>query len=329
MITELGNCAFVGGCDTRPINYKGKYLGQESSVEGIARMFNADMWQGQSFGEDEIKGLKKYDTVIINFNSCHLALVNELALHEKRPFIIGISEGDVQDIEICYDRKHRQLLREAIHNCNVFGSLQKTAIPFFQGIGNNKNVIWMPAPCEEEEFYITKNNHKGYRIHNQILVYVECRRSFDYTMAIINNLDYIVKVFSIGEIDDLDDTLYNVHYELQGMLPYDMFCRFLSHYRVGIRMDNRYVDGRFTKSLAGMRTLSIGTGRVEAQAVLFPELTFDPIQGVGKAREALEKVMVDEDYRNELVQEAYTKLFRIYSPERVEKTIRDQICQFV
>ena len=240
---------------------------------------------------------------------------------------MGLAEGDAQDIEICYDKKHRDLLIQAISSCDVFGSLQKTAVPFFSSLGGKDNVIWIPAPCETEVYYLHKGNARIDR-SGECVAYIERGRSQYYTLAVLHNSNVHADIHITGSIDSILEILHNIDVEIVNNLSYDTFCRKMKHYKTGIRMDCRYVDGRFPKTLAGMKVFSIGSTRVEAQMVLFPEGSFDPIRGTQKARDVMKKALDDETYRLEQVDKAFTKLIRIYSPKRVEAKIKEQLCRF-
>ncbi len=329
MIDIFKNVAFIGANHDGSLKAAGKHEGQWSSAEGVGRLFQADIFHGQSHIDEELTIFSFYDAVIVNFNSCHLELPYKLKQLKPAPFVIGLTEGDAQDIEICYDRKHRLLLREGIKYCDVFGSLQKTLIPFFEAVGGRKNVIWLPAPCEEESFYTSKDNNKNDRIPNSIVAYVEHGRSYDYTFAVLSDLGLLTKIYTIGEWDFPNETNYNLEGSMENQSDYETFCRMLKNYVAGIRMDCRYVDGRFTKSLAGMRCASVGSNRIEAQTVVFPDLTFDPVRGTNKAKEVLKKLYHEKEFWQECVDKAFTKLIRVYSPDRLAKTVKDQLCRFV
>ena len=79
---DTGETAFVGGCGLFEIANLGKYKGQWSAAEGVGRFFDADTWQGQKHGKQELDNLCKYDTVIVNFNSCHLPI--PIALEKEK-----------------------------------------------------------------------------------------------------------------------------------------------------------------------------------------------------------------------------------------------------
>jgi hypothetical protein len=326
MITELGKTAFIGRTQTGEITYVGKHIGQLCCAEGIGYLFNADIYEGETLINPEtLSDLLTYDTIIVNFNWCHFRLPK--LFRDAGKFVIGYQENDAQHIEL-FDRDYRNEFQEAIDNCNIFATFQHKLLPFFSSIKTNKDtkVIYIPLPCEDREYYEMRGALNVNRNNRNILAFVEEKRCIDTTLASLNSIEEIeTTIVWLKEPNQVWGRKYAVKGTVIPDMGYDDFSNELAFHSLAIRMDLRYVDGRFPKHCAGMGVVCVGSNRVEANSILFPELTFDPLYGTNDVKYVVRQLIDNPMYLIAVLQQAQINLYNRFSKEAVENIIRKQL----
>lgn len=325
-----------------------------NSIEAIAYVldedpdFEAQVWVGDTLDETTINHFLACDYVIVNLKHTlwrsATRLANLARVRQSRAWIIGYQEGPA---DLLATAKPARFERAAYAHVamDALCCYDRRAMPWFRTFAKGRRVFYLPLPAALDVYDCYRQLEEAR--HNMIqiappfgdgrggsisanvalaaagddwLISFQERTTYDMGLAAEwcahaltrprNWLPWQIVPASPSPFDSRPKKARNAINE--------SFLETLAVCRLAVNMDTAQCYGRFVSDCAGLGVPCVGSNRIYLQNILFPALTYDPLDVDGAIVDALRLRNSAED-RTEVCGYALANLRQYFHVNRIRE----------